>query len=72
MRKIKMLAFTLGLTALAFTANSGSATTCAQQCYNDYPVCQRICSKNPCLISCEDQLCYCLQGCGNSCFSSES
>lgn len=67
MRKIKMLAFTLGLTALAFTANSsGAATTCERQCYADYPVCQRICSKNPCLISCEDQLRYCLAGCGSA------
>ena len=66
MRKIKMLAFTLGLTALAFTANSGSALTCEQQCYADQPACHRICSKNPCLISCEDQLRYCLQGCGSA------
>ena len=74
MRKIKMLAFALGLTALAFTANSGAAATCEQQCYADQPACKRICSKNPCLISCEDQLCYCLQGCGGgaTCGGAES
>ena len=73
MRKIKMLALALGMTALAFTANSGSAATCEQQCYADQPACKRICSKNPCLISCEDQLCFCLQGCGGStCGGAES
>ena len=66
MRKIKMLALAMGMTALAFTANQGTAqTSCERQCYADYPVCQRICSKNPCLISCEDQLRFCLAGCGS-------
>lgn len=73
MRKITKLAFTLGLAALAFTADRGTAATCEQQCYADQPACKRICSKNPCLISCEDQLCYCLQGCGGAtCGGAES
>jgi hypothetical protein len=66
MRKITKLAFALALSALAFIPNSGSATTCEQQCYADQPECKRICSKNPCLISCEDQLRFCLAGCGST------
>jgi len=67
MRKIKMLTLAMGLSLLALAADrSGAATTCEQQCYAGQAQCQSICNKNPCLISCEDQLRFCLQGCGGS------
>ena len=40
---------------------------CSRDCEADYRQCLVICSKNPCLISCEDQRCYCYQGCGEPC-----
>lgn len=43
------------------------SSTCEQQCQRDYEQCLVICSKAACLISCEDQRCYCLQGCGLGC-----
>ena len=65
MRKIKMLGLAMGL---AFVASQGSQPAvaggwCEGACHNQYLQCQVICSKNPCLISCEDQLRYCLNGC---------
>lgn len=46
--------------------------SCTDQCQQGYRQCLVICSKNPCLISCEDQRCYCLQGCGSGCHVEES
>ena len=66
MRKIKMLALALGLSVLALHPNRSAATTCEDQCYAGQPQCQITCSKHPCLISCADQLRFCLQGCGSS------
>lgn len=67
MRKFKMLALAM---ALAFVASLSStpaaAVSCETQCHQGYRQCLIICSKNPCLISCEDQLRYCLNGCGSS------
>jgi hypothetical protein len=64
MRKIKMMALALGLTGLALTANTSSAApTCEAQCLANNGRCQQICRQNPCLISCEDQLRFCLAGC---------
>ena len=66
MRKIKMLTLALGLSLVALHAGrSGATTTCEQQCYANDPQCRVICSKNPCLISCDDQLRYCLNGCNS-------
>jgi hypothetical protein len=66
-RKIKMLSLALGLSVLALHANrSGATTTCEQQCYAGQQQCQITCSKHPCLISCADQLQFCLNGCGSS------
>jgi hypothetical protein len=66
MRKIKMLALAMGLSLVALHADrSGATTTCEQQCYAGQPQCQIICSKHPCLISCADQLQFCLNGCGS-------
>ena len=67
MRKIKMLTLALGLSMVALHADrSGATTTCEQQCYAGQSQCQITCRKNPCLISCEDQLRFCLQGCNSS------
>jgi hypothetical protein len=64
MRKIKMMALAFGLTGLALTAgNSAAAPTCEAQCLSNNGRCQQICRENPCLISCEDQLRFCLAGC---------
>lgn len=66
MIKIKMLGLALGLAFLA-TQSGGraAAATCEENCRAGYPRCLVICSKNPCLISCEDQLRFCLRGCGS-------
>jgi len=62
--KVKMLALALGLTGLALTAPRIVAEpTCEAQCHKNNGLCVRICRENPCLISCEDQLRFCLQGC---------
>jgi hypothetical protein len=63
MKNAKRIAFALGLT-LALQANrGGAATTCAKQCDDNYKQCQQVCSQNPCLISCDSQLQYCLSSC---------
>ena len=66
MKNLKLLALALGLSFLALHADRGSATTtCEQQCHINDAQCRVICSKNPCFISCDDQLRFCLQGCGS-------
>ena len=65
MRKMKLALFAMGL---AFVASQGqnqavAAGQCEAQCYRNDAQCRIICSKNPCLISCEDQLRFCLAGC---------
>jgi hypothetical protein len=64
MRKVKLMALAMGLSFLALHASDSAATTCEQDCRAGYQRCLVICSKNPCLISCEDQLRFCLAGCG--------
>jgi len=64
MKNAKRIAFALGLTLMALVANrGGAATTCEKQCNDNYEQCQQVCSENPCLISCDSQLQYCLSGC---------
>lgn len=64
MRKVKLMALALGLCFLALQAGDSAAETpCERECRAGYQQCLIICSKNPCLISCEDQLSYCLAGC---------
>ncbi|HEX6202604.1 MAG TPA: hypothetical protein VF100_06345 [Thermoanaerobaculia bacterium] len=41
--------------------------TCEQRCERGYDDCLVLCSKTECLISCEDQRCYCLRNCGLGC-----
>jgi hypothetical protein len=66
MKNLKFLALGLGLSFLALHADRGTAaTTCEKDCWDGYRQCQVVCSKNPCLISCEDQVQYCLNGCGS-------
>ena len=67
MRKIKFLALAMGLavTAMMQAKNGAAATTCEEQCRQDYQRCQVICSKNPCLVSCEYNLNICLNRCGS-------
>lgn len=65
--KVKMLALALGLTGLALTAPpTTAAPPCEAQCHKNNGQCIQICRDNPCLISCEDQLRFCLQGCAAS------
>lgn len=66
MSRIKMMALglTLGLTGFAVTAtNSAADPMCEAQCRRNNALCIQICRDNPCLISCEDQLRFCLAGC---------
>ena len=57
MRKVKLLAFAMGLSLTALTASRGAADpTCQQQC-------QEICSQNPCFVSCDTNLQNCLANC---------
>jgi hypothetical protein len=67
MRKIKMLALAMGLAVAAMMqANTGAAaTTCEQRCLEQYRQCQIICSKNPCIVSCEYNYNICLNNCGS-------
>jgi hypothetical protein len=67
MRKIKMLALAMGLSFLALQTGKSEAvqTTCQDDCYRGYRQCQIICSKNPCLVSCEFNLNRCLNNCGS-------
>jgi hypothetical protein len=49
---------------LALQANRGTAdTTCEAQCRANNVQCQVTCSQNPCLISCDQQLQYCMDSC---------
>ena len=66
MRSIKMtaLGLALGLSLWAGTATRSAAEPpCEAQCHKDNGLCIQICRDNPCLISCEDQLRFCLEGC---------
>jgi hypothetical protein len=68
MRKIKMLALAMGLAFTALQATSSSANsipTCELRCRAEYNQCQEICSKTPCLVSCEFGLRICLNNCGS-------
>jgi len=64
MRKVKLLAFAMGLSLMALNAESGKADpSCQQQCQMSYVQCQQICSKNPCFVSCDTNLQNCLANC---------
>jgi hypothetical protein len=64
MRKLTMLALAMGLSLMAFNADrSAAAPSCEQQCQQDYVQCQQICSKNPCVVSCDTPLQSCLSNC---------
>ena len=67
MQKIKMMALALGLavTAMMQASTGSAALTCEEQCREDYRRCQVICSKNPCLVSCEYNYNICLNNCGS-------
>lgn len=66
MRKFKMMALAMGLAFTALQASEGAAATrCEIECYRDYEQCLVICSKNPCLVSCETVLQLCLNNCGS-------
>jgi len=65
MRKIKMLALAMGLAFTALQASNGAAATCEENCRAEYEQCQVICSKNPCLVSCDFGLRICLSNCGS-------
>ena len=65
-KKMMMLSFALGLAVTALTAsNSSAATQCENDCHAQYVQCQQICSKNPCLVSCQYNLDHCLAACGS-------
>jgi hypothetical protein len=64
MNKIKLLAFAMGLSLMALNAGRVAAEpTCQEQCQINYEQCQQVCSDNPCFISCDSQLQYCLSSC---------
>jgi len=64
MRKVKLLAFAMGLSLMALTASRGTADpSCQQQCQMNYTQCQQVCSKNPCFVSCDTNLQNCLAAC---------
>lgn len=64
MRKIKLLAFAMGLSLMALHAGRGvAASACEKQCNDNYDHCQQVCSENPCFISCDTQLQACLSSC---------
>lgn len=64
MRKVKLLAFAMGLSLMALTASRGTAgPTCQQQCQMNNAQCQQVCNKNPCFVSCDTNLQNCLAAC---------
>jgi hypothetical protein len=67
MKKIKLLAFAMGLSLMALYADRGAAAPpCEQQCQMNYQQCQQICSENPCFVSCDTNLQNCLSSCGTN------
>jgi hypothetical protein len=58
---VLVVAFAVGLLAVVTPA---VAASCEAQCQRDYHRCVPICSKNPCLVSCEFVLQICLSNCG--------
>jgi hypothetical protein len=66
MRKIKWMALGLGLVFTALHSNGAAAESrCEIECRRQYAQCLIICSKNPCLVSCETVLQICLNNCGS-------
>lgn len=67
MRKIKMmaLAFGLAVTAMMQPSTGAADLTCEEKCREQYRQCQIICSKNPCLVSCEFGYNICINNCGS-------
>jgi hypothetical protein len=64
MKKIKLLAFAMGLSLMALHADRGTAApTCQKQCEDNYKQCQQTCSENPCIVSCDTALDSCLSSC---------
>jgi hypothetical protein len=67
MRNLKTLVPGLGLAVLALTAGRSAADpTCEQQCRINNQQCRTTCSQSLCLISCDQQLQYCLASCGSA------
>ena len=65
-KKLMLLSFSLGLAVTALTAtNSSAASQCETDCQTQYNKCQVICSKHPCLVSCQYNLDHCLAACGS-------
>jgi hypothetical protein len=64
-KKMTFLALALGMATTALMAGTSSAASqCELDCRAQYNQCQVICSKNPCLVSCEFNLNRCLNNCG--------
>jgi hypothetical protein len=65
-KKMTFLALALGMATTALMAGTSSAASqCELDCRAEYVQCQRICSKVPCLVSCEFNLNRCLNNCGS-------
>ncbi len=65
-KKMMMLSFALGLAVTALTAgNSSAASQCEIDCRTQFDQCQVICSKVPCLVSCEFNYNRCINNCGS-------
>ena len=65
-KKMTFLALALGMaTSALMVGTSSAASQCELDCRTQYNQCQVICSKNPCLVSCEFNLNRCLNNCGS-------
>jgi hypothetical protein len=64
MKRITMLALALGISILGLqTRTSAADPSCATQCNNNYKQCQKVCSVNPCIVSCDTSLQSCMSSC---------
>ena len=64
-KKMMLMVLALGMATTALMAGTSSAASqCELDCRAQYVQSQRICSKNPCLVSCEFNLNRCLNNCG--------
>ncbi len=68
MKKVRLLAMSMLLLLVSVTSFASPppftpSNSCEAQCLVDFRSCDRICSENPCLVSCEFLLDLCLSAC---------
>jgi hypothetical protein len=65
-KKMTLMVLALGMATSALVVGTSSAASqCELDCQAQYVQCQKICSKTPCLVSCELNLNRCLNNCGS-------